>query len=73
MSLAETLAFLRASGTAFDGAMGNSIGETAPSPKPRIRAIGLRFNSFAFFPETKTKAEAPSFNVDAFAAVITPS
>ncbi|KAI9923282.1 hypothetical protein PsorP6_000708 [Peronosclerospora sorghi] len=53
--------------------MVNSTGSCAASAKPRIRASGLTPSSRALAPVMSTMAAAPSFKVDAFAAVIVPS
>mmetsp|Transcript_14970 Transcript_14970/g.30045 ORF Transcript_14970/g.30045 Transcript_14970/m.30045 type:complete len:208 (-) Transcript_14970:703-1326(-) len=72
-SLADTPAWFRARGTASEGAVVNSTGSLAASPNPRTRNSGVRLFSRAYFPEVMIIAEAPSFSLDALAAVTVPS
>ena len=59
-------------GTATAGEVVNNAGSCSESAKPIIFAKGNKPNLSAFFLDIKTKAQAPSFNVEAFAAVTVP-
>src|SRR5690606_23767720 len=67
------LALAKATGTALAGAVVKNSGSWAASPYERIFAKGFNPNSSAFSLDIKTKAEAPSFKVEALAAVTVPS
>ena len=54
------------------GAIPKSIGATEASSYPLILAIGLSPLSLAVYSFMRTNEQAPSFNLDAFAAVIVP-
>ena len=72
MSLIDKLAFFRAIGIARDGAIVNFFGSVAASPIERILARGFRLLDSTKPLVASTNAEAPSFNVDEFAAVTVP-
>lgn len=57
---------------ASEGAIANWLGVVAASAVETIRANGFKFNFLNSDSDMRTKAEAPSFNVDAFAAVMVP-
>ena len=54
------------------GAIGKSIGATAPSANEITFAKGFKPLHFTYSPEANIKAAAPSFNVEAFPAVTVP-
>ena len=60
-------------GTATDGVVVNHSGACSASANERIFAIGFNPNSFALSALINTNAAAPSFMVEAFAAVTVPS
>ena len=59
-------------GTATVGEVVNKAGSCSESAKPIIFARGNNPNLSAFFLDINTKAQAPSFKVEAFAAVTVP-
>lgn len=59
-------------GIAAVGAIGKSIGATAPSAKETTFARGFRFRALTKSPVASMSAAAPSFKVDAFPAVTVP-
>ena len=71
--LMSSPAFSTALGTAKEGEVVNHSGACSASAYPRMIAIGLQPSSRAFSLLIKTSAAAPSFMVDAFAAVTLPS
>lgn len=72
ISLIDKFAFFRAIGIAKDGAIVNFFGSVAASPIETILASGFKFFDLTKRLEARTKAEAPSFNVEEFAAVTVP-
>ena len=66
-------AFAKAFGSAFEGATVNHSGSLAASAYPFMVAKGCSPNSSALSLLISTSAAAPSFIVDAFAAVTVPS
>ena len=73
MSLTAIPARFAARGTALAGAVVNHSGSWAASAEPAIRARGLRPSWAAFSSDISTNAAAPSFRVEALAAVTVPS
>ena len=62
-----------ANGTALAGAVVNHSGSWAASAAPAMRARGLRPRALALSSDISTNAAAPSFRVEALAAVTVPS
>ena len=58
---------------ASEGDVVNHSGDCSASAKPRMRAIGLRPSASAFSRLISSTAAAPSFRVEALAAVTVPS
>lgn len=73
ISLVVKLAFLRANGMAIEGATVNFFGCVAASAIDTILASGLSPLASTNDSVASTKAEAPSFSVEALAAVTVPS
>lgn len=72
LRLEKTLLIESTFGITNAGAKEKSSGCVAASPYETIRASGLTPNSFAFSAVEIRAAAAPSFKVEAFAAVIVP-
>ena len=72
MSVILKPVFLSNKSHAFDGAIAKSMGFTPASSKATILANGVKPLYLAACSSIKTSAAAPSFILDAFAAVIVP-
>lgn len=69
----SSLAFYNAFSPDKEGAIQKSTGSTSASPYPAILAKGFNPSCFIFYSLIIIIAQAPSFILEAFAAVITPS